>query len=99
MVCPKGISVQRRGTGAAAARCEAKGTSTMFALFAWLIFILLAFAVAWWIVGQISLPPPMRMIVNVVFGLLALLVLFWLFSSFVGPPQMGHFGPSRLNGP
>jgi hypothetical protein len=64
----------------------------MLTLLIWLIFIAIAMGIAWWIISQVPLPPPMRMIVNVAFGLIALLVLFWLFSSAVGMPHM-----SRMN--
>jgi hypothetical protein len=62
----------------------------MLTILIWLIFIAVAMAIVWWILSQIPVPPPMRLIINVVFGLVCLIVLFWLFGSVVGaPPHLG----------
>lgn len=39
-----------------------------------LIFCLIA-AIVWWVIGQLSLPPPIRMVVIVVFALIAIIAL------------------------
>ena len=44
-----------------------------------LVFCLIA-AIVWWVIGQLSLPPPIRMVVIVVFALIAIAILL----QFVG---------------
>jgi hypothetical protein len=39
-----------------------------------LIVLCLVVGIAWWIVGQIPIPQPMRWVVTVVFGLIVLLL-------------------------
>jgi hypothetical protein len=58
----------------------------------WLLIVLVIFGVVWWAITQIPLPPPMRVVANVVFAIAAILVLLYLAQSFMGAPP--HF--SRL---
>ena len=54
----------------------------MISLLIGLIVLCLVVGIAWWIVGQIPIPQPMRWVVTVVFGLIVLLlVLNYLPSS------------------
>jgi heme A synthase len=46
----------------------------MASLLIGLIFLVLIVGIAWWIIQQVPLPPPMRWVVTVVFGLIVLLV-------------------------
>ena len=64
----------------------------MLSLLIWLIIVCLVVAVVWWILQQIPVPPPMRMIINVVFGVICLIFLLYLAGSVVGPPHLGHLG-------
>lgn len=65
----------------------------MLLLLIWLIIIVAAFGIAWWILSQIPIPPPMRVVVNVVLGIIALIMLLWLAGSVLGgPPSLGHLG-------
>lgn len=46
----------------------------MITLLVGLIILVLVVGIAWWIIQQVPLPPPMRWVVTVVFGLIVLLV-------------------------
>jgi hypothetical protein len=60
----------------------------MIALLVWFLIILVIFAVAWWAIGQIPLPPPLRMIANVILAIVAIIVLLWLAQDLAGPPRL-----------
>lgn len=40
-----------------------------------LLVLLLAIAIAWWIMSQLTLPQPVRMVAYVLFGIIAILLL------------------------
>lgn len=46
----------------------------MIGLLVGLIILCLVLGIAWWILQQIPMAPPMRMVVAVVFGLIALVL-------------------------
>lgn len=46
----------------------------MLSLLIGLIILCLIVAIAWWIIQQIPIPPPLRWVVYVVFGLVVLLI-------------------------
>ena len=62
----------------------------MLSLLIWLIIICAVLGIAWWVIGQIPLPPPMNIVIRVVFGLIVLVLLLYLANSVVGPPHLGH---------
>ena len=59
----------------------------MISLLIWLIFLCLIIGVAWWIITQIPLPPPMNIVVRVVFGLIVLVALLYFVGGALGPPS------------
>lgn len=46
----------------------------MITLLVCLFTLVLVVGIAWWVIQQVPLPPPMRWVVTVVFGLIVLLV-------------------------
>ncbi len=60
----------------------------LISLLVWLIILCLIFSVVWWILGQMPIPTPFRMVVNVVFGLVVLLILLSLLFGGVALPVL-----------
>ena len=58
----------------------------LLTLLLWLIVIVAIFGVAWWALSQIPLPPPFRVVVNIVFAVVAVIVLIWLATTLLGGP-------------
>jgi heme A synthase len=59
----------------------------MFSLLINLVFLVVIFAVFWWILGMVPVPPQLRWLVNVVFGLILLLCLMGVFGFVPGFPH------------
>lgn len=57
----------------------------MLTLIIWLVVVLAAVGIVWWMLNSIPIPPPMRPIVNIVIGVLALIILFAVASKLLGP--------------
>ncbi len=55
-------------------------------LIIYLLVALVIFAIVWWIIGQLSLPPPVRMVAIVVMGLIAIIFLLQLVGG--GVPSL-----------
>ena len=53
----------------------------MIGLLIGFIVLVLAVGIAWWIIQQIPIPPPMRWIVTVVFGSICLLIVLNYLSA------------------
>jgi hypothetical protein len=53
---------------------------------AWLLAILLIFAIAWWAISQLTLPPPVRMAVAVIVAILAIVMIL----QFIGGVPVMH---------
>lgn len=60
----------------------------MISLLIWLIVIALVVGIAWWIINQIPLPPPLNIVVRVVFGLIVLVCLLYFVGGVLGPPSL-----------
>ena len=56
----------------------------MISILVTLLIIALIFGVAWWIIGLIPLPPPFKMIAQVVLALIFLIVLIELLLPLAG---------------
>ena len=55
-------------------------------LLIYLLVLLAVFAIVWWAIGQMSLPPPVRVVAVVVLAVVALIVLLRLVP---GAPSLG----------
>jgi len=55
-------------------------------LFITVLVLALVFGLVWWILGQIPIPEPFRMVVNVIIGIIAVLVLLGLVFGGVNLP-------------
>ena len=69
----------------------------MFSLLIWLLVLVLVLGIIWWILGQIPIPPVMRPVVSVVFGVIALLMVLYFAMSLLGSPHLGGPGLHRLD--
>ena len=61
----------------------------MISILLWLIVLLVVFAIVWWIVGQIPIPPQFRWVVNVILGVIFLIVMLSLLTGY-GGLGLGH---------
>jgi len=53
-----------------------------------IIVIALIFGLVWWVLGQMPLPEPFRMVINVVLGLICILVLLGLVFGGINLPSI-----------
>lgn len=51
-----------------------------------LLILCVIFAIVWWVIGQLSLPPPIRMVVIVIMAIIAIVFLL----QFVGGVPVMH---------
>lgn len=56
----------------------------MIGTFVTLIILLAAFSLLWWGINSLSLPPPVKTVVLVIFGLIMLAYLYNAFGGHVG---------------
>lgn len=59
-------------------------------LIIYLLIALVIFAIVWWVIGQLSLPPPVRMVAIVVMALVAILFLLQLVGGGVPSLRLGR---------
>lgn len=59
-------------------------------LIIYLLIALVIFAIVWWVIGQLSLPPPVRMVAIVVMALIAILFLLQLVGGGVPSLRLGR---------
>ena len=62
----------------------------MLSLLVWFIVLIVVFAIVWWIVQQIPIPPQFRWVVNVILGLIFLIIVVSLLMGGFGGVGLGH---------
>lgn len=58
----------------------------MIGMLVWLLFVAAVFALVWWGLGQLPLPPVVRIVIIVVMGLIGLIILGKVLMGLVGAP-------------
>jgi cytochrome c biogenesis factor len=53
-----------------------------------ILIIALVFALVWWILGQMPIPEPFRMVVNAILGLIAIILLLSIVFGGVSVPTL-----------
>lgn len=65
----------------------------MSVLFTLLIYLCIL-GIIWWAITQIPLPPPFKVVANVVLAIVAILMLLSLAGGSLGGLNLGHLGAS-----
>lgn len=53
-----------------------------------ILIIALVFGLIWWVLGQMPIPEPFRMVVNVIIGLIAVILLLSLLFGGINVPTL-----------
>jgi len=62
----------------------------MISFLIWILILLIIMSLAWWILGQLPLPPPIKQVATIILVVICVIILIYMLLGLAGGPAPFH---------